>query len=374
MRGNYSLKTLIALFLSFLGTITSHEENAVRGTHKTITSHEANVDESNVPFDKILVAYQSWSECDNATITAVENGVNVVIWFATNLDSDEEGNAVLTGGPNHTCVEGKIAQLAGMGYGRDKVKHLISVGGWDAPHPDTSNTAEEYAEAFEVFSGGLFDGLDWDLEGNDSLTAKWNYFSKECLELMADLSKILHDRGYIISMAPPESYLDIQTTAFSKYVNLTYPDDDWGDDPPFSYHGHNVYSYPLAKEPDAFDFVSIQIYETKSHASYNTTVLGVPQVDYMTSYIKSLVEEGVTVDFTTDEDFKELGVQKIKMNKIIVGLISAGGVGGPITAANASKVFAELEEGSNIDGFFFWCIGDDKDGSLPKVLGEGIWG
>jgi hypothetical protein len=365
MRVSHALTAVAVLVLSLFWEIAAHEGAFVHDTHET-----------NIPFENILVAYQSWSECDNATITAVESGVNVIIWFATNLETDEEGNAALQGGPNHTCVEGMIGKLSDMGYGRDKVKHLISVGGWDAPHPDTSNSAEEYAEAFEVFSDGLFDGLDWDLEGNDSLTAEWNYFSKECLDLMANLSRILHDRGYIVSLAPPESYLDIQTTAFSKFVNLTYPDDDWGDDPPFSYHGHNTYAYPLVKEPTAFDFVSIQIYETKSHASYNTTVLGTPQVDYMRAYIKSLVEEGVTVDFTTDDDFNELGVQKLTINKVIVGLISAGGVGGPITAVNASKAFAGLKEGGerNIDGFFYWCIGDDKDGSLPKILSEGIWG
>ena len=68
-----------------------------------------------------------------------------------------------------------------MGFGRDKVKHLISIGGWDAAHPDTTHTAEEYFTAWESFSDGLYDGLDWDLEGNDNLQSEWNYFSKrEC--------------------------------------------------------------------------------------------------------------------------------------------------------------------------------------------------
>lgn len=328
---------------------------------------------SNVPFDNLMVAYQSWGECDDSVYTAVENGVNVVIWFATNLKSDDDsGKAALIGGPNHECVAEKIGYLTAMGYGREKVKHLISVGGWDAPHPDTTHTAEEYAEAFNLFSDGLFDGLDWDLEGNDSLTSSANYFSKESLTLMADLSRILHDQGFIISMAPPESYLDIQTTTFSKYVNLTYPSDDWGDDPPFSYHGHNTYAVPLALEPDAFDFISIQIYETKSHASYNTSILGTPQVEYMQSYIKSLVTDGITVDFTTDEDFGYLGVQRIDLSgRVIVGLISNGGVGGPITAANASEAWRGVE-GENINGFFYWCIGDDKDGSLPAILSNGM--
>lgn len=162
--------------------------------------------------EKLVVAYQSWSECDDKVLDAVQSGVNVVIWFATNLESADDGSALMAGGPNRTCVQEKIEALEELGYGRDKVTHLISVGGWDASHPDTSNTAEEYFEAFEKFSDGLYDGLDWDLEGNDSLTSQLNYFSKECLLLMGDLSQLLHDAGYIVSMAPPESYLDIQTT------------------------------------------------------------------------------------------------------------------------------------------------------------------
>ena len=60
---------------------------------------------------------------------------------------------------------------------------------------------------------------------------------------MADLSKLLHDAGQIVTMAPPESYLDVQTTEFSRYVNLTYPE-TWPDETPankFQYHGHNAY-------------------------------------------------------------------------------------------------------------------------------------
>ncbi|GMH85926.1 hypothetical protein TrST_g9946 [Triparma strigata] len=321
--------------------------------------------------DKLVVAYQSWSECDDKVISAVQNGVNIVIWFAANLESSEDGSALMAGGPNRTCVEEKIGDLAQLGYGRDKVTHLISVGGWDASHPDTSNSAQEYFDAFEAFSDGLYDGLDWDLEGNDALTSQWNYFSKECLLLMGDLSQLLHDAGYIVSMAPPESYLDIQTTEFSKYVNLTYPSDDWNIDPPFSYHGHNTYALPLAMHPDAFDFINFQIYETKSHASYNTTILGTEQADYLVSYINMLLHTPLTVDFSTDEDFSSLGLQTIDIqDKIVVGFIAAGGIGGPITAANATKAYQQVEEmgEGNIRGWFYWCLADDGDGLLPGVL------
>ena len=62
---------------------------------------------------------------------------------------------------------------------------------------------------------------------------------------LSDLSKLLHDAGYIVSLVPPESYLDVQTTEFSRFVNLTYPGELWPGETPatqFSYHGHNAYA------------------------------------------------------------------------------------------------------------------------------------
>ena len=63
--------------------------------------------------------------------------------------------------------------------------------------------------------------------------------------------------------------------------------------------------------PDAFDFINFQIYETKSHASYNTTILGTAQVDYLVDYINMLLHTPLNVNFETDEDFLSLGLQTI---------------------------------------------------------------
>ena len=79
-----------------------------------------------------MAAYQSWSECDDNVYATVQNGANIIIWFAAGLTSDAEGNAQISGGPSRECVIDKINTLESMGFGRDKVKHLISIGGWDA--------------------------------------------------------------------------------------------------------------------------------------------------------------------------------------------------------------------------------------------------
>ena len=117
----------------------------------------------------------------------------------------------------------------------------------------------------------------------------------------------------------------------------------------------------------AFDFINLQIYETKSHASYNTSVLGTPQVNYLASYI-TMLSEPMQVDFTADPDFSHLGVATFDLRgKVNVGLISSGGKGGPITAQNATKAYKSCS-GGDLRGWFYWCIGDDADGNVPRVL------
>ena len=103
----------------------------------------------------------------------------------------------------------------------------------------------------------------------------------------------------------------------------------------------------------AFDFINLQIYETKSHASFNTTVLGTPQAEYLSSYI-TMLSQPMTVDFTADPDFAYLGVATFDLRgKVNVGFISAGGVGGPITAQNATMAYKNVE-GGDLRGWFYW--------------------
>jgi hypothetical protein len=43
--------------------------------------------------DKLIIGYANWGECDEKIVEAVENGVNVIIWFAINLITDENGKS-----------------------------------------------------------------------------------------------------------------------------------------------------------------------------------------------------------------------------------------------------------------------------------------
>jgi hypothetical protein len=120
--------------------------------------------------DKLIVGYANWHQCDDLIIDAVKNGVNVVIWFAVNLGIDSEGYPVIEKGPDFNCVAQKIKQIRDLDLTCPTI-HLISIGGWNANHPDTKNSAldtyqnwhkwntETIANQEYDFKG--FDGFDW---------------------------------------------------------------------------------------------------------------------------------------------------------------------------------------------------------------------
>ena len=73
------------------------------------------------------------------------------------------------------------------------------------------------------------------------------------------MSALAKRDGYLVAMAPAQSYLDAGTSDFSRHVNLP-PREPW--QPSFFYSGRNVYAYILAVYgTDLFDFISIQLYE-----------------------------------------------------------------------------------------------------------------
>lgn len=212
--------------------------------------------------DKVIVGYANWNECDSKVVDSVVDGVNVVIWFAINLAVDSNtGLPTVTGGPDMDCVADKVAEIRALNLENDTI-HLISIGGWDAPHPDTSNNASLVYAQWDHWNRHIaarpernfygFDGFDWDIEGNDDPASQYNVFTVECLNLMGHFSQLAHWMGgYIVSMAPAESYLDpSRAPLFSRTLLHEYAEWQVGPsalDPPFRYHGLNVYSYLLAR-------------------------------------------------------------------------------------------------------------------------------
>lgn len=161
--------------------------------------------------DKLIVGYANWNECDDKIIEAVQNGVNVVMWFAINLSVHPiSGKPMITNGPDMDCVADIILKIKEL---KLNTIHLISIGGWNSPHPDITNDAETTYEYFDYWNHNIaarpdkgfygFDGIDWDIEGNDNFNSPNNLFSCECLDLMGRFSQLAKERGqYIVTMAP----------------------------------------------------------------------------------------------------------------------------------------------------------------------------
>lgn len=160
--------------------------------------------------------------------------------------------------------------------------HLVSIGGWDAPHPDTSLSGEEWFQVWQEWNTNIsqfesklrsmeslrkikgkanstnatvvgkqpeewiwrgFDGFDWDLEGNDDASSPWNHFTIECIELVGTMSQSAKAAGFVVTLVPPQSYFDITTSEFD--LSLTHDYSDYH--PEFHYRGKNAYTALVAK-------------------------------------------------------------------------------------------------------------------------------
>jgi hypothetical protein len=317
------------------GAVTASMETSISGDTRAVHKHSSAAESRKtlVLPDKIIVGYANWNQCDEQLVTAVQQGVNVLIWFSVNLIANPDtGLPQVSGGPNRACVETIITRIRELNL---PTIHLISIGGWNSPHPDTSNSAESVYESWKLWNQGTFDGFDWDIEGNDDMSSPYNHFTIQCLDLMGRMSQLAKKDGFIVTMAPAESYVDVTTSVFDVDLNHTYP--EWATlQPNFAYHGHNVYAYLLTKfaktqlthprssmEPndevhvvDTFDFVMIQLYEGYSHAEYNTTILGQSSTDYIIKFVER-VNAGWTIDF--GEEYGGSVHISIPNTKLLVG-------------------------------------------------------
>jgi chitinase len=337
--------------------------------------------------EKLLVGYANWNQCDDSIVRAVEDGVNVIIWFSINL---ADGPAI-TNGPDMDCVANISKTL------RDKkldVVHLISIGGWNSPHPSTRHSAEETFNhwhdwntkvAARPASGFLgFDGIDWDIEGNDDLGSKLNVFSPATLDLMGEFSRMAKRAGYVVAMAPAESYLDPSTSAFS--LRLTHNYEEWMDlQPGFTYHGRNIYGYLIAKYGDTmlydgssstiiptFDFVTVQLYEGYSHAMFAMGLQGVPATEYLPKLVDRL-EEGWKINFSEEPDIN-LENQKVSIpsSRLVLGLANGWAGDGKFLFLSAQQVDAAHKAmHGKVRGYAFWNILDEgRRLSRPTTVTE----
>ena len=77
-------------------------------------------------------------------MASAQRGTNVLIWFSANLGGASNGEPQVDFGMNVSCIAAAAAELAAQQL---PTAHLLSVGGWDAPHPDTSDPLEGAPES-----------------------------------------------------------------------------------------------------------------------------------------------------------------------------------------------------------------------------------
>lgn len=192
--------------------------------------------------------------------------------------------------------------------------------------------------------------------------------------LWLTISSFFRTDGYIVGMAPPQSYLDPSSFHFSRFLNHTYAGRKWHGD--FSYAGRNVYAYLLAVYGDAFDMVSVQLYESYSRAAYAIYELGMPASDYLESYVEDLAlrHEKFLVKFSQDP---ELGMEdasvRLPLSKLVIGLANSWAEDGDKTLyvdpSDIGRAYSRLKaRGHTLRGFMFWTI--DEEGSNGVYMAD----
>ena len=255
--------------------------------------------------DHLLIGYVDNFEEEAKIVQAVKDGVNVLIWafFNMNETTGEIEQPKISQVVN--IIQNKLPSFNNNG---DKLIHLTSFGGWNGPHlPTTYHSSKDLYDAWVRFNiqtaQGVFHGFDWDLEGHDNHEEKTSNLTLDCLQYMIQMTHYAKNDGYIVGMAPPQSYLDVQSDnttldlqqqqqlyggPFSTKLHLPpLLSSTWH--PEFHYTGYNSYAPLLLSLHNVIDFISIQFYETWSRATYEINYQNVDPSTYLVQYIEDLV-------------------------------------------------------------------------------------
>lgn len=293
----------------------------------------------------------------------MRDGINVVIWSFMEIHKrdDSETIEIKPNSLDFDCIQTMIESLDKEGY--DDTVHLVSFGGWNGPHLDPHLTSERWYATWKEHVGHVFHGIDWDLEGHDDLTSATNVFTVECLEKIGRISQLAKADGYTIGMAPPQSYLDIHSSKFSRRVDLTEPNRPWHAE--FHYFGANVYAYLLSKYGDSIDFVSVQFYESYSRAGLSIHHERVAPDDYLVSYITDLLNMGESFDVKFGDD-PTLGYKSQRVSFPLSKLVLAFANGWALDTDDKALFFEPRSIQRAYErfvkkprGMMFWVLGEE---------------
>lgn len=284
--------------------------------------------------DKVIGAYTEGA--DEAQIAkAVASGVNVLFWSFIS-----DGINGLSG-----------PTLAAVQKAHPDVVNIASIGGWNAPHPRPLEPDQFVKDFVEWNADKKFDGLDWDLEGNDDVKSLFNTIPEELIQFMCDTSAALQGKGLLVTIVPPNSYLDAGQNGFD--TSLLHPA-PWKSD--FKYHGKNSYAPLLLCF--APNLVILQLYESWSRVQHEYN-----DPSYMTELAKNLTE-GWEVDFNGFMN-KSKEVVKVPSKSLVIGL--AGG--GWAESRNFFLKASDVPWPCSARGFAYWSLKHDAEyaKNLPTV-------
>jgi Glycosyl hydrolase family 1 len=185
---------------------TQHYRSRGRSLATIYKQHPSNRDRPPRLPTNVLIGYGS--NCE-AVRRAVHDGVNIVIWSFVDVVKNPavvdtyassqyrnrkleypqiEEAYTLSTTLNLTAIRNLVDELYTSGY--ENVLHFASVGGWNGAHIDTDISAFEWYQIFNQSVGNVFDGIDWDLEGNDVLDSPYNHFTMKCLDHVGVISQL----------------------------------------------------------------------------------------------------------------------------------------------------------------------------------------
>ncbi|KAL3827356.1 hypothetical protein ACHAXA_003090 [Cyclostephanos tholiformis] len=350
------------------------------------------------------MGYATGRDYDRVVDAVILDGVNVVIWsfievVAMKSDSDEDENGNSTGGVvGYVNTNLNLSRIASLirdldASGHSDVIHLTSIGGWNGPHLSSNQSANDWYAIWTASDASrIFHGIDWDLEGNDDRSNPNNYFTLDCLDAMINISRLMKENGYFVTMAPPQSYLNFDDPSFGRYVNIT-KERGWHDE--FGYFGNNAYAYLLLGESGSYvDLVSIQLYESYSNAAMSIHHDGTRPSDYLYSLVRDFVSADMsfTVNFGMDPEMSSVGSRRVKLdtNKLVIGLANGWALDTPdddrtiyISGDDCRNAYLRLMEGGQNKhgditprGFMFWTIDErGKNGVyLARDIGKFLLG
>jgi len=325
-----------------------------------------------LPTGSIIQAYVDivlpTTAASNQVFAACQNRVNVLTWSFIELSVSKNKAAITTHSQNGGTVSfPNIATLANrLKTANLSTTHLVSIGGWGITHPTVSTTLNgaAYYAAWKTWNNGLntsygfsFDGIDWDYEGENTVSGPNNVININLQDMMGNMSTLAKADGYVVTIVPAQSYLDYEQSNFSILLNHS---DSWA--PTFLYHGWNAYAYLWQKYNASIDAVLLQVYEGWSRAGYDISVTK-DVGTYFTNLVSNMTT-GWTVKFSQVSATQLPDtVVSIPPSKLIMALANGFGGAVPEQAPNYPDQKFPI----------FWAQDIQPSWDPTKYRGFGFW-